>query len=186
MYIYLFIYIDMTHNYTPAVIRFYMRGRVCLLSGTKWLFNPLNAELNPICHLLALLGGTTIVVVSRLRVKCKRGSCYSLKIIYRYFVTETASIRDAFISARTSTGFPLNYSTKVTNMFNYYEKIMDILSRDHHIMGVFVIFTRYSTVSLSFIFVCIKQTKRQFNLSDCSQTTVTRWGSRFTVQIIIA
>ena len=34
------------------------------------LFNPLNAELNPICHLLALLGGATIVVVSRLRVKC--------------------------------------------------------------------------------------------------------------------
>jgi hypothetical protein len=33
------------------------------------IFNPLNAELNPICHLLALLGGATIVVVSRLRVK---------------------------------------------------------------------------------------------------------------------
>jgi len=32
-------------------------------------FNHLNAELNPICHLLALLGGATIVVVSRLRVK---------------------------------------------------------------------------------------------------------------------
>jgi len=32
------------------------------------LFNPSNAELNPIYHLLALLGGTTIVVVSRLRV----------------------------------------------------------------------------------------------------------------------
>ena len=32
------------------------------------LVNPLNAELNPICHLLALLGGETIVVVSRLRV----------------------------------------------------------------------------------------------------------------------
>jgi len=31
--------------------------------------NPLNAELNPICHLIALLGGATIVVVSRLRVK---------------------------------------------------------------------------------------------------------------------
>ena len=30
--------------------------------------NPLNAELNPICHLLPLLGGATIVVVSRLRV----------------------------------------------------------------------------------------------------------------------
>jgi hypothetical protein len=33
------------------------------------VFNPLNAELNPTCHLLALLGGATIVVVSRLRVK---------------------------------------------------------------------------------------------------------------------
>ena len=31
--------------------------------------HPLNAELNPICHLLALLGGATIVVVSRLGVK---------------------------------------------------------------------------------------------------------------------
>ena len=31
--------------------------------------NPLNAELNPICHLLALLGGATILVVSRVRVK---------------------------------------------------------------------------------------------------------------------
>jgi len=31
--------------------------------------NPLNAKLNPICHLLALLGGATMVVVSRLRVK---------------------------------------------------------------------------------------------------------------------
>ena len=30
--------------------------------------NLLNAELNPTCHLLALLGGATIVVVSRLRV----------------------------------------------------------------------------------------------------------------------
>jgi len=40
-----------------------------LLHGVSYLVNPLNAELNPICHLLALLGGATIVVVSRLRVK---------------------------------------------------------------------------------------------------------------------
>ena len=33
--------------------------------------NALHAELNPICHLLALVGGATIVVVSRLRVKGK-------------------------------------------------------------------------------------------------------------------
>jgi hypothetical protein len=32
------------------------------------IINPLNAELNPICHLLALLGGATIVVISRLKV----------------------------------------------------------------------------------------------------------------------
>jgi hypothetical protein len=34
----------------------------------KFTINPLKAELNPICHLLALLGGATIVDVSRLRV----------------------------------------------------------------------------------------------------------------------
>jgi len=31
--------------------------------------NPLNAELNPICHLLALLGAHHILHVSRIRVK---------------------------------------------------------------------------------------------------------------------
>jgi hypothetical protein len=31
-------------------------------------FNPLNAELNPICHLLALLGAHHIPHVSRIRV----------------------------------------------------------------------------------------------------------------------
>jgi len=32
-------------------------------------FNPLNAELNPICHLLALLGAHHFLHVSSLRVK---------------------------------------------------------------------------------------------------------------------
>ena len=32
------------------------------------VFNPLNAELNPICHLLALLGAHHILSVSRIRV----------------------------------------------------------------------------------------------------------------------
>jgi len=31
-------------------------------------FNPLNAELNPICHLLALVGAHHILHVSRIRV----------------------------------------------------------------------------------------------------------------------
>jgi hypothetical protein len=34
-----------------------------------WNFNPLNAELSPICHLLALLGAHHILHVSRIRVK---------------------------------------------------------------------------------------------------------------------
>jgi hypothetical protein len=33
------------------------------------LINPLNTELNPICHLLALLGARHILHVSRIRVK---------------------------------------------------------------------------------------------------------------------
>jgi len=32
-------------------------------------FNPLNAKLNPICHLVALLGARHILHVSRIRVK---------------------------------------------------------------------------------------------------------------------
>jgi len=35
--------------------------------------NPLNAELNPFCHLLALLGAHHILHVSVLRVKLKFG-----------------------------------------------------------------------------------------------------------------
>jgi len=35
----------------------------------KGEINPLNAELNPICHLLALLGAHHILHVSRIRVK---------------------------------------------------------------------------------------------------------------------
>jgi len=33
------------------------------------IVNPLNAKLNPICHLLALLGAHHILHVSRIRVK---------------------------------------------------------------------------------------------------------------------
>jgi hypothetical protein len=34
----------------------------------KAIINPLNAELNPICHLLALLGAHHILHVSKIRV----------------------------------------------------------------------------------------------------------------------
>jgi hypothetical protein len=45
-------------------------------------FNPLNAELNPICHLLALLGGATIVVISRLRVKPEQSVLKKVTVLY--------------------------------------------------------------------------------------------------------
>ena len=67
---------------TPPLFRHYM---YCEHSR---LVNPLNAELNPICHLLALLGGATIVVVSRLRVngtKCDFRWCLRSFKLYVLF-----------------------------------------------------------------------------------------------------
>ena len=60
-----------------------------LMSGSSLsLFNPLNAELNPICHLLALLGVHHFLHVSRIRVKIHylptafRSSMWSLTVSY--------------------------------------------------------------------------------------------------------
>jgi len=43
--------------------------RFCQLANCKYTVNPLNVELNPICHLLALLGAHHIFHVSGLSVK---------------------------------------------------------------------------------------------------------------------
>ena len=43
--------------------------RITPKHGTHFRLNPLNAELNPICHLLALFGAHDILHVSRIRVK---------------------------------------------------------------------------------------------------------------------
>ena len=50
------------------------------------MVNPLNAELNPICHLLALLGGATIVVVSRLRVNYILSWCVVVDFLLLQFL----------------------------------------------------------------------------------------------------
>jgi len=47
----------------------------------KASFNPLNAELNPICHLLAILGAHHILHVSRMRVK-QHASKYRSSVAY--------------------------------------------------------------------------------------------------------
>ena len=44
-------------------------------------FNPLNAELNPLCHLLALLGTHHILHVSRIRVNTM---CEYLQVFQSY------------------------------------------------------------------------------------------------------
>jgi hypothetical protein len=44
----------------------YKNCQYCAFDG---FFNPLNAELNPICHLLTLLGAHHILHISRIRVK---------------------------------------------------------------------------------------------------------------------
>jgi hypothetical protein len=47
--------------------------------------NPLNAELNPICHLLALLGAHLIFHVSRIRVKMDK---IEYRVVIKFFVKE--------------------------------------------------------------------------------------------------
>ena len=54
---------------------------IIIIRHSYIIFNPLNAELYPICHLLALLGGATIVVVGRLRVKTQQ----FFKLLAAYF-----------------------------------------------------------------------------------------------------
>jgi len=46
-----------------------VKPKKCPNFSNSIYFNPLNAELNPVCHLLALLGAHHILHVSRVRVK---------------------------------------------------------------------------------------------------------------------
>jgi len=50
-----------------------------IINKKLWAYNPLNAELNPICHLLALLGTHPILHVSRIRDN------QSVQYLFTYF-----------------------------------------------------------------------------------------------------
>jgi hypothetical protein len=51
------------------------------------MFNPLNAELNPICHLPALLGAHRILHVGRIRVNYSHNICVCVYIhMYIYML----------------------------------------------------------------------------------------------------
>ena len=45
------------------------------LAAQSTVFNPLNAKLNPICHLLAMLGAHPILQVSSIRVNTRVSDC---------------------------------------------------------------------------------------------------------------
>ena len=49
--------------------QYFLRPRNCRNRNMSWRINPLNPELNPVCHLLALLGAHHFLHVSRIRVK---------------------------------------------------------------------------------------------------------------------
>jgi hypothetical protein len=70
----------------------------------KFLFNPLNAELNPICHLLALLGTHHILHVSRVRVNNQPDALiiqiYSVIKLYMFRVTSLTIIRSFLLYIR--------------------------------------------------------------------------------------
>jgi hypothetical protein len=53
---------------------------MCLRKMTKPDLNPSNTELNPICHLLTLLGAHHILHVSRIRVKVCHPRCVLCKV----------------------------------------------------------------------------------------------------------
>jgi len=67
-----------------SVLHFMKVGQVIIFSNFDMtIINPLNAELNPICHLLALLGAQHIFHVSRIRVKDQPKRCSSSYYVQR-------------------------------------------------------------------------------------------------------
>jgi hypothetical protein len=65
--------IETYRRYDKLCVRIYLIVTfvLCLVSLYKLFINPLNAELNPICHLLELLGTRHIFHVSGLRVNAR-------------------------------------------------------------------------------------------------------------------
>jgi len=60
---------SMNKNHIPVFLK------ELLVSALLQTFNPLNTELNPKCHLLALLGAHHILHDSRIRVNCGDKTC---------------------------------------------------------------------------------------------------------------
>jgi hypothetical protein len=75
--------------------------------------NPLNANLNPICHLLALLAAHPILHISRIRVKyvvfsipqSPRPSYDQISYLAHYSQTPSACVRSSMLQTKIHTQF---------------------------------------------------------------------------------
>ena len=81
--------LDIIHNFLVHGHTFLQTDRHCGLTETEAgksdlakhaRVNPLNAELNPTCHLLVLLGAHHILHVSRIRVKLVKYLFYFVRL----------------------------------------------------------------------------------------------------------
>ena len=72
--------------------KFYILINLCVISHLQHhlpsfnILNPLNGKLNPICHLLALLGAHHILHISRIRVNLIQLSIILIQKIYMYIM----------------------------------------------------------------------------------------------------
>ena len=71
--------------------------------------NPLNAELNPICHILALLGAHHILHVRRIRVNLK---------ICRYFTSHINAVSQSDSQTRKRIKFTSDIQEKIIALLN--------------------------------------------------------------------
>ena len=72
--------------------------KLCVLEVRKqYQINPLNAELNPICHLLALLGAHHIIHISGIRVNPLNAElnpiCHLLALLGTHHILHLSGIR---------------------------------------------------------------------------------------------
>ena len=97
-----------------------MRGQSLLQAyslSNNWLnrsvlcsINPLNADLNPTCHLLALLGAHHILHISRIRVNVKDARTHKLCVFICYQLRPMYFIEVSFSSINQSINQPVNQS----------------------------------------------------------------------------
>ena len=91
------------------------------LSYTVYVFNPLNAKLNPICNLLALLGAQYILHISRLKVNNGLPIIirpYRIIRLFRPFVRMRITPHSGWLSCHS-----LQYTAEPDSIKTFYRRI---------------------------------------------------------------